>query len=60
MTVAQALAAHATAQIAAAREADEKRRVTTEPEMRTVAEEPRSFIETWAVQATVIGLCRPN
>jgi hypothetical protein len=59
MTVAEALGAHASAQIAAAREADEQRRIAVETEPELVPEEPRSFIETWGVQATVIGL-RPQ
>lgn len=56
MTVAEALGAHASAQIAAARAADEKRRIANEAEPELVAEEPRSFIETWDVQTTVIGV----
>jgi hypothetical protein len=56
MTVAEALGAHASAQIAAARKADEQRRVAVECEPEFVPEEPRSFIETWAVQTTVIGV----
>jgi hypothetical protein len=59
MTVAEALGAHASAQIAAAREADKQRRVAVETEPELVPEESRSFIETWAIQATVIGL-RPQ
>lgn len=56
MTVAEALGAHASAQIAAARAADEKRRVANEAEDYIVTEEPRSFVETWGIQATVIGI----
>jgi hypothetical protein len=56
MTVAEALGAHASAQIAAAQRADEQRRIATEAEPELVPEEPRSFIETWGVQATVIGI----
>ena len=56
MTVAEALGAHASAQIAAARVADEKRRTCIEGEPELAPEEPRSFIETWDVQATVIGV----
>lgn len=59
MTVAEALGAHASAQIAAARAADEKRRVASEADDGLVAEESRSFVETWAVQTMVIGV-RPN
>jgi hypothetical protein len=59
MTVAEALGAHASAQIAAARRADEQRRIANEVEPELVPEEPRSFIETWSVQATVIGV-RPH
>jgi hypothetical protein len=59
MTVAEALGAHASAQIAAARMADEQRRTATEAEPELVPEEPRSFIETWGVQTTVIGV-RPH
>jgi hypothetical protein len=54
MTVAEALGAHASAQIAAARKADEQRRTATEAESACVPEESRSFIETWGVRATVI------
>ena len=57
MTVAEALGAHASAQIAAARQADEQRRVAVECEIELIPRvEPRSFIETWGVQATVIGV----
>ena len=56
MTVAEALGAHASAQIAAARRADELRRIANEAEPELVREEPRSFIETWDVQTTVIGV----
>jgi hypothetical protein len=56
MTVAEALGAHASAQIAAARKADEQRRTANESEPELVQEEPRSFVETWDVQATVIGV----
>lgn len=59
MTVAEALGAHASAQIARARQADEKLRTATAVEPELVLEEPRSFVETWGVQATVIGL-RPQ
>ncbi len=59
MTVAEALGAHASAQIAAARAADEKRRVASEADDGLVVEESRSFVETWAVQTMVIGV-RPN
>jgi hypothetical protein len=59
MTVAEALGAHASAQIAAARMADEQRRTANEAEPELVPQESRNFIETWAVQATVIGV-RPN
>ena len=60
MTVAEALGAHASAQMAAARAADEQRRIACEVEIDVVVEEQRSFIETWDVQATVIGISRPN
>lgn len=56
MTVSEALGAHASAQIAAARAADEKRRVANEAEDNFVTEEPRSFVESWGVQAMVIGV----
>jgi hypothetical protein len=56
MTVAEALGAHASAQIAAARKADEQRRVANEAEPELVPEEPRSFIESWDVHSTVIGV----
>jgi len=56
MTVAEALGAHASAQIAAAREADARRRVAVEGEPELVPDEPRSFVETWAIQTTVIGV----
>ena len=56
MTVAEALGAHASAQIAAAREADEQLRTATAVESQFIAEEPCSFIETWGVQTTVIGI----
>jgi hypothetical protein len=59
MTVAEALGAHASAQIAAARKADEQRRTANEADPKLAAEEPRSFVETWGVQATVIGV-RPH
>ena len=59
MTVSEALAAHASAQMAAARSADEARRVAIEPEQIGFDEEPRSFIESWAISATVIG-CSPS
>ena len=53
---AEALGAHASAQIAAAREADEQRRTANVSEPDRLAEEPRSFVETWDVQTTVIGV----
>jgi len=56
MTVAEALGAHASAQIAAARMADEQRRTANASEPELVPDESRSFIESWAVQTTVIGL----
>ena len=59
MTVAEALGAHASAQIAAAREADERRRTANEAELELMPDEPQSFVETWGVQATVIGV-RPQ
>ena len=55
MTVAEALGAHASAQIAAARKADEQRRTANEAEPELVPQETHSFVETWGVQATVIG-----
>ena len=60
MTVAEALGAHASAQMAAAMAADEARRVFSDPEQAPVLEECRSFVERWAVSATVIGLSRTN
>jgi hypothetical protein len=59
MTVAEALGAHASAQIAAAREADERRRTANEAEPELVPDQSRSFVETWGIQATVIGV-RPH
>ncbi len=56
MTVAEALGAHASAQIAAARKADEQRRIAGDAEPELVLRETRSFVETWAVQTTVIGV----
>jgi hypothetical protein len=56
MTVAEALGAHASAQIAAARAADEKRRTANEAEPELLPDESRSFVETWGIQATVIGV----
>ena len=53
MTVAEALGAHASAQIAAAQRADEQRRVAVETEPGLVPES-RSFVESWGVQAMVI------
>ena len=55
MTVAEALGAHASAQIAAARQADEQLRTANAAEPQFLGEEPCSFIDTWDVQATVIG-----
>jgi hypothetical protein len=60
MTVAEALAAHAGAQMAAARAADEARRVIGDLEQVEVLEEGRSFVDSWGVSATVIGFSRPN
>jgi hypothetical protein len=60
MTVSEVLAAHASAQMAAARAADEARRVAIDAEQIEVAAEPRSFVESWAINATVIGMSRPN
>jgi hypothetical protein len=59
MTVAEALGAHASAQIAAAQKADEQRRIAVEGEPELVPVEARSFVETWGVQTTVIGV-RPH
>jgi hypothetical protein len=59
MTVAEALGAHASAQIARAREADEQLRTANTGEPELIPEEPQSFIETWGVQATVIRV-RPH
>ena len=59
MTVAEALGAHASAQIAAAQKADEQRRTANECELDLLPQEPCSFIETWGIQATVIGV-RPH
>lgn len=58
MTVAEALSAHASAQIAAARAADEARRSGDGAHQCVVEDEPRSFVDTWAVRATVIGHSR--
>lgn len=55
MTVAEALGAHASAQIAAAREADHQRRAIAETEPELIPNEARSFIESWDVQFKVIG-----
>ena len=60
MTVAQALAAHAGAQIAAARIADESRRLASDQDQVEVAAERRSFIDSWGISATVIGVSRAN
>jgi hypothetical protein len=59
MTVSEVLAAHASAQMAAARAADEARRVAIDSDEVEVACESRSFVESWAVSATVIGM-QPN
>lgn len=59
MTVAEALGAHASAQIAAAQKADEQLRTAVEGGSELIPKEPRSFIETWDVQTTVIGV-RPH
>jgi hypothetical protein len=53
MTVSEALAAHAGAQIAAAKHSDLARQVMTPP--LGAKSEARSFIESWSVAATVIG-----
>jgi hypothetical protein len=60
MTVAEALGAHASAQIAAARAADEARRTANEAEPELVPDETRSFVDSWAVQTQVIGMSRAN
>jgi len=60
MTVSEALAAHASAQMAAARATDEARRVGSDPEQVEVVIEQRSFVESWAVCATVIGYSQAN
>lgn len=60
MTVSEALAAHASAQMAAARAADEARRVAADPDQIEIMEEPRSFVDSWAITAMVIGVKRPN
>lgn len=60
MTVSEALAAHASAQMAAARAADEARRVAADPDQIEIMEEPRSFVDSWAITAKVIGVKRPN
>lgn len=60
MTVAEALSAHAGAQIAAARAADEARRLASDQDQMEVFQEPRSFVDSWAIQATVIGVSRTN
>ena len=56
MTVAEALGAHASAQIAAAQRADEELRTAVASEPELIPDESRSFIETWDVQTTVIGM----
>mgnify|MGYP001551081341 CR=1 FL=1 len=56
MTVAEALGAHASAQMTAALIADEQRRVFDDPEQVVVEVACRSFVESWAVNATVIGV----
>ena len=60
MTVSEALAAHACAQIAAARERDEARRMAGESDQMEVVTESRSFVESWAFNATDIGVSRTN
>jgi hypothetical protein len=53
MTVSEALAAHASAQIARAQQSDKARQgMADSVVMKT---ESRSFIESWSFQATVIG-----
>ncbi len=60
MTVAQVLAAHASAQIAAAHEADEAHRAAEIAGEVVIDEGPPSFAVTWAFEATVIGMSRPK
>ena len=60
MTVSEALGAHASAQMAHARAADQSRRVASVPERSRIPEECRSFVETWAIRTTVIGVARPS
>jgi hypothetical protein len=60
MTVSEALGAHACAQIAAARAGDEARRMAGESDQVEVVTESRSFVDSWAVSATVIGVSRAN
>jgi hypothetical protein len=56
MTVSEALAAHATARIASAKDSDSARNILAEaPAAPRVASESRGFIESWSFQATVIG-----
>ena len=54
MTVAEVLAAHASAQITAAKTADEARRLVDESSL-VVLEEAASFVVSWRCEATVIG-----
>ena len=60
MTVAEALGAHASAQMAHARAADQSRNVVSLPDRARVPQECRSFVETWAIKTTVIGVARPS
>jgi len=58
MTVAQALAAHASAQIAAAHEADKARRTADGAGEPVIDEGPPSFAVSWAFEAIAIGMSR--
>ena len=58
MTVAEVLAAHARAQIAAALEADEAHRAADGADAPVIDEGPPSFAVSWAFEATVIGMSR--
>ena len=58
MTVSEVLAAHASAQIAAALQADEAHRAADGIETILIEEGPPSFAVSWAFEATVIGMSR--
>jgi hypothetical protein len=60
MTVSEAFGAHASAQMANARVADQSRRVSSVPDRARLPQESRSFVETWAIRTTVIGVARAS